>query len=149
MQGRKDPEQMRAADAKAPDDDAPIGGPLVDWQARGSKIEYLGTEDVDGTDAHKLKVTLANGDVEYVFFDSDQFLVIRSLQQRSVRGVEIQQEVEYSDYETVNGAYFAFASASGAVGATQKDNVTISKPTANAPVADSLFAFPAASGAGK
>jgi outer membrane lipoprotein-sorting protein len=149
FQGRKDPERTAAEDLKELGEQADFDGSWVNAAAKGNKLEYLGTEDVDGTDAYKLKVTLANGDVEYVFFDSDQFLVIRSLQQRSVRGVEIQQEVEYSDYEKVNGAYFAFASASGPVGATQKDKFTIEKATANEPVDDSLFAFPAASGAGK
>ena len=53
--GRKDPERMSADDAKALIEDAEIDGPLVDWKAKGSKVEYLGTEDVEGTLAHKLK----------------------------------------------------------------------------------------------
>ena len=38
---------------------ADIDGPLVDWKSKGHKVEYLGTEDMDGTQAHKLKVTAA------------------------------------------------------------------------------------------
>ena len=41
---------------------ADIGGALLDWKAKGSTLEYLGTEDIDGTDAHKLRVTFKNGD---------------------------------------------------------------------------------------
>jgi len=149
FQGRKDPERTAADDLKEFAEQADFDGVWVNASTKGNKLQYLGTEDVDGTDAHKLKVTLTNGDIEYVYFDSDQFLVIRTLQQRSVRGVEIQQETEYSDYEKVNGVYFAFASASGSVGARQKDKFTVGKAEANATVDDSLFAFPAASGAGK
>src|SRR5450432_2403888 len=69
FQGRKDPERMSDDDAKSLADDASIGGPLIDYRARGSQVEYLGTEDVDGTQAHKLKVALKNGDVEYVYLD--------------------------------------------------------------------------------
>src|SRR2546429_5229050 len=47
--GRKDPERMSADDVKALVEDSEIDGPLVDWQAKGSTVEYLGTEDVDGT----------------------------------------------------------------------------------------------------
>src|SRR5690348_8323360 len=65
--GRKDPERMSAEDAKDMADDASISGPLIDYKNKGSSIEYLGTEDVDGTDAHKLKVTLKSGDVDYVY----------------------------------------------------------------------------------
>jgi len=51
--GRKDPERMSADDVKTLMEDAEIDGPLVDWKTKGSKVEYLGTEDVEGTLAHK------------------------------------------------------------------------------------------------
>ena len=51
FQGRKDPEKMSADDTKTLVEDAEIGGPLVDWKEKGSKVDYLGTEDVDGTPA--------------------------------------------------------------------------------------------------
>ena len=47
--GRRDPERMSADDVKALVEDAEMDGPLVDWQAKGNAVEYLGTEDVDGT----------------------------------------------------------------------------------------------------
>src|SRR5882724_6805530 len=53
FQGRKDPEKMSADDTKSLMEEAEIDGPLVDWKAKGSTVEYLGTEDVDGTLAHK------------------------------------------------------------------------------------------------
>src|SRR5215468_5763436 len=59
--GRKDPERMSADDVKALVEDTEMGGPLADWKAKGSSVEYLGTEDVDGTPAHKLKVVRKNG----------------------------------------------------------------------------------------
>ena len=36
---------------------------------KGSKIEYIGHDVVDGDDAYKLKVTLKNGDVMYYYLD--------------------------------------------------------------------------------
>ena len=69
--GRKDPEKMSVDDAKSLVEDAEIDGPLVDWEAKGSTVEYLGPEDVDGTLAHKLKVVRKNGDVSYVYLDPD------------------------------------------------------------------------------
>ena len=47
--GRKDPERMSADDVKALVEDTEMGGPLADWKAKASTVEYLGTEDVDGT----------------------------------------------------------------------------------------------------
>jgi hypothetical protein len=142
FQGRKDPEKMTPDDAKAFADDAPIGGPLFDWQARGSKVEYLGTEDVDGTEAHKLKVTLKNGDIDYVYLDPDHWLEIRVVAQRTVRGTQIVSSNDYGDYEEVAGVYFPFSisTVNKADGSTQQ--VTIEKMEANVPLDDTLFSFP-------
>ena len=137
FQGRKDPERTSADDAKELAEQADFEGGWVNAAAKGNKLEYL------GTDAHKLKVALANGDVQYVWFDPDAFLVIRTLKQRTVRGVEQREEADYSDYEKVNGIYVAFAVTSGGVGSTQKDTFTVDKAEANVALEDSWFAFPA------
>lgn len=150
FQGRKDPEKMTIEDAKALADDAPIGGQLLDWQARGSKVEYLGTEDVDGTDAHKLKVTLKNGDMEYVYLDPDHFLEIRTVAQRSVRGTQVETVNDYGDYEQVEGVYFPFSIATENKADGSRQQTTIEHAQANVEIADSEFAFPVAKqGAGK
>ena len=86
FQGRKDPEKMSADDTKSLIEEAEIDGPLVDWKAKGSTVEYLGTEDIDGTMAHKLKVVRKNGDVNYVYLDPDHFLEIHVVTQRTVQG---------------------------------------------------------------
>jgi subtilisin family serine protease len=143
FQGRKDPERTSADDAKELAEQADFEGGWVNAAAKGNKLEYLGTDDVDGTEAHKLKVALKSGDVQYVWFDPDAFLVIRTLKQRTVRGVEQREESDYSDYEKVNGTYVAFAVASGGVGSTQKDTFTVDKGEANVALEDSWFAFPA------
>ena len=153
FQGRKDPEKISADDAKALADDAPIGGALVDWQARGSKVDYLGTEDVDGTDAHKLKVTLKNGDIDIVYLDPDQFLEIRTVAQRTVRGTRVESVSDYGDYEQVDGVYFPFSISTENKAEGGIRQTTIEHAEANTPMADALFAFPvksvAAAGAAK
>jgi len=141
--GRKDPEKLSADDIKGLADDADIDGPLVDWQSKGSKLEYLGTEDVDGTDAHKLKVTEKDGDVKYFYFDPDYFLEIRVVTQRKVRGTEQETESDLGNYEKVAGVYMPFSIESGAKGGPKSQKVTIETVEVNKPVDDAKFAFPA------
>jgi hypothetical protein len=140
--GRKDPERMSAEDAKDLADDASISGALIDYKNKGSSIEYLGTEDVDGTNAHKLKVTLKSGDVDYVYLDPDHFLEIREISQRTVRGSESESITDFGDYEQVNGVYFPFAIASHRKGGDGGTEITIEKAEANPAVDDAMFAFP-------
>ena len=77
FEGRRDAQKDAEDDARDRARDADIDGPLVDWREKGHRVEYLGTEDVDGTPAHKLRVDLKDGDIEYVFLDPDSFLEIR------------------------------------------------------------------------
>ena len=143
FQGRKDPERMSADDAKPIADDAPISGSLIAFAEKGSKIEYQGTEDVDGTDAHKLKVTLKTGDVEVVYLDPDSFLEIRIVGMRKLRGTESIDTTDLGDYEKVEGVYFPFSQATHSKDSGGSDQqVTIDKAEANVTLDDSFFAFP-------
>lgn len=52
-------------------------GPLVDYAAKGHKVELIGKEEVEGTEAIKIKLTLKSGqDVNY-FFDPKTGYIIR------------------------------------------------------------------------
>src|SRR5450432_487807 len=54
FQGRKDPEKLSADDAKGMGEDAAdVIGALIDYREKGYRLESLGTEDVDGTEAYK------------------------------------------------------------------------------------------------
>jgi hypothetical protein len=141
--GRKDPEKMSVDEAKSLVEDAEIDGPLVDWEAKGSTVEYLGPEDVDGTLAHKLKVVRKNGDVSYVYLDPDHFLEIRILTQRLEQGAQVEVETDLGDYEKIAGVYFPFSIEAGPKGSTDKQKIIIDKAEANIPAEDALFKFPA------
>jgi len=132
FRGRKDPQKLSDDDAKGLVEAADLVGPLVDYARKGNTIEYLGTEDVDGTDAHKLRVTLKNGDVQYRYLDPDHFLEIRVVTHRMVRGQEEVQTVDLGEYEKVDGLYFPFE-----VGRGHLDKMEL-----NGPVDSKMFGFP-------
>jgi hypothetical protein len=66
FQGRFDAEKASDDDARALAQGAELDGPLAGWRDKGHRIEYLGTEDTDGTPAIKLRVTRKDGDIQYV-----------------------------------------------------------------------------------
>lgn len=144
FQGRKDPEKMSADDTKSLMEDAEIGGPLVDWKAKGSSVEYLGREDVDGTEAYKLKVVRKNGDVNFVYLDPDAFLEIRVVTQRVEQGAQVETETDVGDYEKVGGVFLPFSIEAGKKGAPDKQKIVIEKAEPNVAVEETIFHFPAA-----
>ena len=142
FQGRKDPERMSADDIKALMEDAEMDGPLVDWKEKGSTIEYVGREDVDGTNAYKIKVTRKNGDINFVYLDPDHFLEIRILTQRVQQGALVETETDLGDYEKVNGVFVPTSVDAGGKGDSDKQKIIIDKAEGNQPVDDAVFRFP-------
>ncbi|HUJ53426.1 MAG TPA: hypothetical protein VLX08_07705 [Steroidobacteraceae bacterium] len=143
FQGRKDAERLSADDAKAMGEDAAdFLGVLVDYKAKGYTLEYLGTEDVDGTQAHKLRVTRPNGDLTFLYLDPDYFLEIRAVDRRIEHGIPTETVTDYGDYERVDGVYLAFAQDSGPMGSSKRQKVQYEKAEANAPLEDAMFHFP-------
>jgi hypothetical protein len=143
FQGRKDPERTSPDDLKGLIEDAQIGGPLEDYRTRGGTLEYAGTEDIDGTAAHKLKLTRKNGDVQYVYLDPDYFLEIRIESQRSVRGVKQTVITDLGEYEKVAGVFWATAVTSGRKGDSSPAKIIYDKVEVNIPLDAGYFSFPA------
>ena len=142
FQGRKDPERMSADDIKALMEDAEMDGPLVDWKEKGSTVEYLGREDVDGTNAYKIKVTRKNGDINFVYLDPDHFLEIRVLTQRVQQGALVETETDLGDYEKIDGVFVPTSIEAGSKGDADKQKIVIDKADGNVPVDDTTFHFP-------
>ena len=144
--GKKDPELMGEDQAKQMEEQADFDGPLVDYKEKGNKVEYLGKEPIEGTDAHKLKVTLKNGNVQTIYLDADEYLEIKSEQRRIVRGTETETETITGDYKEVDGLMVPFSTESGPKGSpsSAKQKVTLEKIEFNVPVDDAMFHMPAA-----
>ncbi len=145
FQGRKDPERLSADDIKSlAETIADFDGSLVDAKSKGNQLEYLGTEDVDGTPAHKIKLTRRSGDTEYVYLDPDHYLEIRLLSQRTEHGVTVETETDLGDYEKIQGVFVPFSVEFGRKGSTDRQKLIVNSATVNAKTDDSLFALPAA-----
>ena len=140
--GRRDPEVLSGDDMKSLVESADIDGPLVDWRAKGHKVEYLGLEPVDGTDAHKIRIVLANGDTQTVFLDADAFLEIRIENKRTIRGETVETQTDLGNYEEVEGLMVAFSLESGPKSSTNRQKLKITKVEINTPLADDRFSMP-------
>jgi hypothetical protein len=141
--GRKDPMRIPADDAKGLIEDVPIDGVLLDAVAKKWPTKYLGTEDIDGTPAHKIQIDRPGGDLQYVWLDPDAFLEIRVLSRRTEHGVLIEAQTDYGDYEKVAGVYFPLMIEIGPKGSGgNRATIQIEAAEANPTVDPRVFAFP-------
>jgi outer membrane lipoprotein-sorting protein len=147
--GKKDPEAMGEDDLKEAEEQADLDGPFIDYKEKGNKVELVGKEPVEGTDAYKLKATLKDGTVQYSYVDADSYLVIKEESKRTIRGVERETEATLGDYKKVEGLMFPCSIETGAKGDSQKQKITIEKIEINPAIADSRFKMPEAKKADK
>jgi outer membrane lipoprotein-sorting protein len=142
--GRKDPEFMGEDDTRDLVEESDIDGPLVDYQAKGNKVEYLGHDTVDGDDVYELKVTLKNGDIVYYYLDPDTYLEIKREKQQFIRGSVRESEEQLGSYKQVAGVYYPYSIEMGVKNdPSQHMVITVEKIEVNVPIDDAQFKMPA------
>ncbi|MGA7445576.1 MAG: hypothetical protein WBW83_02010 [Terriglobales bacterium] len=146
--GKKDPELMGEDDLRDLQLDADIDGPLADYKEKGSTVEYMGHDVVDGDDALRLKVTLKNGDIIYDYLDPDTFIEIRKEIQQFIRGSVRDHVVGLGSYKPVAGVMFPFSISSGSKDHPDAQTSTVQKMEVNVTIDPADFALPASLKAG-
>ncbi len=140
--GKKDPELMGEDDLRDLLLDADSDGPLVDYKEKGSTVEYLGHDLVDGDDALRLKVMLKNGDIIYDYLDPDTFIEIRREIQQFIRGSVREREESFGSYKPVAGVMFPFAIATGSRNVPDAQTTAVQKIEVNVNIDPADFALP-------
>jgi hypothetical protein len=141
--GKKDPELMGEDDVRDLLLDADFDGPLVDYKEKGSTVEYMGHDVVDGDDALRLKVTLKNGDIFYCYLDPDTFIEIRREIQQFIRGSVRDRVMGFGSYKPVAGVMYPFSISQGPKSHPDDQTTTIQKMEANVTIDPADFMLPA------
>jgi len=141
-QGKKDPEALSEEEMKQIVEDADFDEALVNYRQKGNKVEFAGTEQVEGTDVYKLKVTLASGDLRYYYMDTDYYVPIKIDIKRMIRGAEQEFETTLGDYKAVAGWYLPYSIETTRKGSEDTQKITFDRIEANVPVDDGRFAKP-------
>jgi hypothetical protein len=142
--GKKDVESLSEEEMASIIEDSDFDGPLVNYRAKGNKVEFAGMEPVEGTDAYKLKLTLANGETRYYFMDTDYYVPIKIETKRMVRGAERTYETSLGDYKEVNGWYLPWSLEVNAKGSQNRQKYVYDKIEANVSIDDARFSPPVA-----
>lgn len=139
--GKNDPEPMTADQVKSMTDMTDIDGTIVGYKEKGYTVEYVGKEDVDGTETHKIKVKKSEKKTEYFFYDPETYYEIKNVQVEEVDGKESQTETLYSNFKTQDGIVFPFTmqQASPMMG---NSTITVTAITLNPTVDKKIFAMP-------
>jgi hypothetical protein len=86
-----------------------LDGPLVDYEAKGTKVELEGGDKVEDRDTYKLRLTMKDGHSTHVWIDAKTFLEAKiEGTPRRLDGLEHPVEIYYRDYRSVDGLQIPF-----------------------------------------
>jgi hypothetical protein len=120
-----------------------LDGYLIDYAAKGEKVELEGVEQVEGHDAYNLKVTDSAGHSRHVWIDTANFLEVK------VEGVPRRLDGKYHpvatylrDYRNVGGLMMPYLMETAVEGVKDKEKIEIETIVSNPKLDDSRFATP-------
>jgi hypothetical protein len=138
--GQTAPEAMTADDVKESQNELDAQGALVDYAAKGHAVEYLGKEEVDGTECYKVKVSYKSGRSETMFFDPSSYYIIKSVSVRKANGQEMEMSTTFSNYEKLPEGIVVAKSISMPLGPGMNADFSVSKVEVNKTIDPSSFA---------
>ncbi len=139
---RKDAETMSVEDTRNIAEQAEFDDPLLDWRARGSRLDLLGKEPLEGRGAYRIRVTARSGLVQDLLIDAETHLRVGWEGARSVDGALMVLRSTFADYRTVAGIQFPFRISSRAKGNENRQEIVITRVELDTPIDDARFALP-------
>jgi hypothetical protein len=140
---RRDVEPYTPDELKAASMQADIDGPLVDYVAKGTKVQLEGIQSVEGHDAFNLKLTLKSGQVQHIWVDAQTFLDVKiEGTPRRLDGRFHPVATYLRDYRSVNGLMIPYVNETAVDGIKQTEKILVEKVIVNPKLEDSHFSKP-------
>lgn len=142
MMGKTEAELLGEDQRKLIEVQSDFDGALVDYKEKGHQVELVAKEEVEGTEAYKLKVTMKNGSVLYMYLDTEYYLPFQIQSRIKIQGNEANVTVKLGDYKEVGGILMPYSVEQLIEGAPAGINLTFDKIETNVEVDDARFAMP-------
>ncbi|RQR36952.1 outer membrane lipoprotein-sorting protein [Burkholderia sp. Bp9143] len=141
--GRDEVEPFTPAEAKSAAAAAELDGPLVDYASKGTTVQLVGTEQVEGHGAYVLKLTTKEHAERKVWIDASSFLELKiDGEPRMLDGRMHNVSIYYRDYRKENGLDIPHVLETVVAGVRPTRKLTVQSVKVNAPTDDALFARP-------
>lgn len=134
--GQTKPEPTPEEQLKAARSELDIQGDLVDFAKKGSEVEALGEEEVEGVEAFKIKVTDINKSETTYFIDKENYLILKSVTKATIQGQEVEQETTYGNYKKIGNVTMPYT-MTGPMGVMEISEIEI-----NPAVDEKIFEMP-------
>jgi outer membrane lipoprotein-sorting protein len=128
FQGQTQPEPLTEEDIKEGQSELDAQDELIDYKEKGSTVELVGKDDVDGTECFKLLVTFKSGKTESLFIDPKSFHIIRQVAKQKANGQEMEVITNFSNYQKLPEGIVVAMSITLPFGELNVTKVEVNKP---------------------
>ncbi len=141
MAGTLEPQDMGPDMVKDMKEQADFDGDLYNYEEKGSSLEFVGTEEAEGTEVYKLKLTKENGDISNYFIDTETYIVLKTTAKKLIQEVEVESETILGNYQMIDGMAFPFSISTGMNGQVMAE-IVITEVVFEVEIEDDFFAKP-------
>ncbi len=106
FQGQTKPEPLTSDDVKTEQDGLEIQDEFIIYKELGKKLDYLGKDDVDGTECLKLKMIDKEGKETTFYIDPANYFVIKQVEKIKADGKEMESATIYGNYKKTDIGIF-------------------------------------------
>lgn len=97
--GKRDADPMTPNDIRSGKLSSDPQGLLLNYKDKGYTVDYLGTDDMDGTDVFKIRLTTKDGDMVYYYIDAETYYILKEVQRVKLKDKEEKSYTTYSDFK--------------------------------------------------
>jgi len=132
--GQTKPEPMTADELKTSQDQLLVADEFLSYQDKGKKLEYIGKDDLEGTDCFKMKLTDKDGQETTFWLDATNYYILKSSAKIKADGKEVENSSTFSNYKKLDEGIVYPMSMGGDNG-----EIEITKVTINSTIDESIF----------
>ncbi len=141
--GRNEVEPFTTTELHTAAEEADLDGYLIDHEAKGIKVELMGTDSVEGHDAYRLKLTMKDGQVRHLWVDAQSFLEVKIEDpQRRLDGKMHNVVTYYRDYASIGALKIPFVLETAVENVQPTRKITIETVVLNPELEQNAFAKP-------
>jgi len=104
MQGQTSAEPTPADQVKASQSQLDVGGPLLNYAAKGHKVELLGKDSANGG-SYKLKLTTKEGTEITYLIDPNTYYITKTVVKANVNGQDVETTMAFSKHTKTDYGY--------------------------------------------
>lgn len=140
---RQDWEPFTADQARSYQGKGAFEDPLIDAAAKGTRVQLVSMDRVDGREAYKLKLVAKDGGSSHVWIDAQTFLDVKvEGEPRRMDGKMRTVWVTQRDFRPVQGVMVPFLLETSVEGFSDTHRIVVEQVALNPPIDDARFTRP-------